>query len=197
MVRARLAILIAGLLTGCVASSPEVLMSKQDTGSLVINDLKFKIGDRWTYRNFQSETGIVNRTWTEVVVGVDINRVTIQRIDRIPSDSQDLPPIKQIINLGENMYNFPLFVGKQWKCDNIYNGKVIGRSEYKVISQERINTPNGEMETLKISNAFSANGKWYSQLMWLAPAVRNFVKIQYTRNSGSYQATELTGFQIS
>lgn len=168
--------------------------SKQSERPLVTERLPVAVGDTWTYRNFQTDTGHTNRTWVETVLTVDDQSITIRRTDRLFGSNRELPAVDNTKKLGEGFYNFPLYVGKIWQSADTRNGVVVGSTSYRVIASEVIDTSVGKFETLKIECSFKIDGQKFQQMIWFAPSVRNVVKLRYT---GSAQATELISYHLS
>ncbi len=151
------------------------------------------VGDTWTYRNFQTDTGSTNRTWVETVRTVDEEGIVTRRIDRLAT-KRKLPAVDRVIKFGEGLYNFPLYVGKSWQSENTGNGALVGATSYRVVASEVIDTEIGRVEALRIESSFTIDGEEIQQTIWFAPSVRNFVKLRYT---GTAQATELISYRLS
>ena len=155
------------------------------------------VGDNWTYRNFQINTGNTNRTWVETVVSVTDVGYTTQRVDRISSVGQDLPAESRTYIFGEGLYSFPLYVGKSWQSENVRNGQPAGTSRYTVVSSEIIDTAVGKLETLKIETVFTLNDRESRQFIWYSPTVGHFVRLRYANRTDRHQVTELTNYDLS
>lgn len=180
-------------LAACAAPQTE-FRTTQSNRPLVIEGLRAAVGDSWTYRNFQTDTGNTNRTWVETVLTVDEEGITTRRIDRLPPANREQPAVDRAQRFGEGLYNFPLYVGKSWESTNTRNGEAVGTSSYRVVASEVIDTAVGRVEALKIEMSFTIDGQEIQQLFWYAPSVRNVVRLHYI---GNVQATELVRYHLS
>lgn len=193
--RVSVVVLTANLLFGCGQLNAQTVSSDTPSAYQEIVKIDFKVGDTWTYRNVQ-QNGVVNRTWTESVVAVDGNVVTIQRVDRLEPDGRELAPTIKVLKMGEGIYALPLSIGKQWQSSETLENGNLETIDYRVVGFETINTPHGAVDAFNILSDFSINGKRYSQAMWFAPAVKHVVRLIYVKGSESKQRTELVDWHI-
>jgi hypothetical protein len=157
---------------------------------------EYKVGDAWSYKNYQVASGRSNRTWTETVTAVDAVGVEMQRIDRVPPDNIERAPFIYRPGLGEGSI-FPLVKGKRWRSDIVKDGSKIGENIYSIMGCEVIRTDAGEFATLKIKDDFNRGEETYHQVMWFSPTVRNIVKLVYLEKGKAVQVTELTSFALN
>jgi hypothetical protein len=165
--------------------------SRGQSPAVKIDRPLFKVGDTWEYRNYQVSSDTLNRTWVEIVLEVQPDRIRLRR-----TDSTGEPPEESKIKISE-MYNYPLFVGKEWRQPIVENGKTIGESRNVVRSWEKISTGAGTFDTLRIEDSFTRPEGSFRTIVWYAPAARNLVRHYYLDKQGSPdQGTELIRLKL-
>ena len=174
------------------AAPQAALQSTQSVNPIVIEGWSANVGDSWTYRNYQTDTGNTNRTWVSTVLAADEEGYTIRRVDRLSNSNREQPAIDSNVRFGEGYLNFPLYVGKSWQSINTTNGKAV-TSNFRVVASEVIDTSVGSVETLKIESWSTIGGPDH-RLVWFAPSVQNFVRLRYV---GNPQATEMVSYRLS
>lgn len=157
---------------------------------------EYKVGDAWSYKNYQVASGSLNRTWIETATAVDATGVEIRRIDRVSPDNVERAPFIYRPNLADES-TFPLTKGKRWSSDILKDGVKIGENTYSVMGCEVIRTDAGQFATLKIKDDFTRGEETYHQVMWFSPSARNIVRLVYLEKGKAVQATDLTSFAVN
>jgi len=105
-------------------------------------------------------------------------------------------------------YKFPLTIGDSWKQEFQYTGRqnkkpYAALAEVKVVSREKIQTPAGEFDAIKIVSTMHytrLDTNFSNQIIetiWYAPDVRKLVKFESVdRGSGRRSKVELIGCTI-
>jgi hypothetical protein len=190
---------------------------------------EFKLGDRWSYREADLLTKNETGRLTESVSAVDGGAVWIDarrqartwwRVDaarRVFAEQfafADGAPGERgktiATNDGGCAYPWPLKVGQKFDCVESVtfpNGwKVRYELKWEVEAAERVQTPAGAFDTLRLKAAGYANNDTTNQssrherLVWLAPAVKREVKheirtIQRNGQPFRVEGRELLEFQ--
>jgi hypothetical protein len=159
---------------------------------------QYALGDTWRYKNYQPDTGDVNRTWRETVTSVSADGAVIQRVDHITGKLAEEAPTRSTIAVGSGPLKFPFYKGKQWSDPLLDGDREVGRATYLVEGAEDISTPAGKFSTVRIASDFVRNGQSFRQKIWYAPAARTWVRTEYYRDGkrGPTQRTELIGFSL-
>jgi hypothetical protein len=178
-------VILAGQLTGC-ASTPGGSAGDQLQGHV------YSPGDKWCYRNYQVDSGAVNRTWVETVTDVNNGRVSVQRIDQV-SGKYEEPTTKTWI-LGKGLRNPSLKVGDEWSEPILEGDRVIGQSWDRVVASEFLTTRIGRLQTFRVDSKFTRNSDEYHQMIWYSPYIGEIVRLFYVGDDGPEQGTEMTCF---
>jgi len=153
----------------------------------------FHIGDSWLFRHYEEDSHKAFRIDFDTVKSLNEKLVTIKtnRVD------QDETSSEQEWKVGENPLQFPVFAGKTWNSNIYRNGKVVGKASFVAIDWEKISTPAGDFDTLKLETKYTIPSGTFTQQLWYAAAVRNFVKISYVDQKGRLTETmELLWFRL-
>jgi hypothetical protein len=151
----------------------------------------FRVGDTWDIRMYDVDSGKVTRTRVETVTVVTADAINTQSTDNgtVTTESET--------KFGDGLYNFPMFVGKEWHGPIIKDGKIIGNIRYVVRASEEISTAAGKFQALRIENEFSRPEGTFKQIIWYAPAMRHFAKLLYVDKQGKPEhAVEVTKFNL-
>jgi hypothetical protein len=165
--------------------------SRSQSPAMKIDRPLYRVGDTWEYRNYRISSGVLNRTWVATVLEVRSDSIRRRR-----TDSTGEPPEDAIITISER-YNFPLFVGKKWRQPIVKDGKTIGESRYVVRSWEKISTPAGTFDTLRIEDSYTRPEGSYRTIIWYAPAARELARFYYLDKQGKPdEGTELIRLKL-
>lgn len=171
-------------------------LMRSATASEVILPPKYKIGDAWSYKNYQVSDGRPNRTWNETVITIDALGAQMQRVDRVAPNNIEGKPYTYRHSLGEGP-PFSITKGTRWSRDIIEGGSKIGEEFYSILGCEAVHTDAGDFATLKIKNDFNRGKEKYHTMMWFSPSARSVVKLVYLEKGKPFQATELTSFTLN
>jgi hypothetical protein len=159
--------------------------------SISIYEPTFKVGDTWEIRMYDVDSGKVTRTRVETVTDVTTGGIHKRETDDGKETSESE------IKFGDGLYNFPMFVGKEWSGPIVKDGKPIGKIRYVIRASEEISTIAGKFQALRIENEFSRPEGTFRQIIWYAPAMRHFAKLLYVDKQGKPErAVEVTTFSL-
>lgn len=148
------------------------------------------VGTRWTLRNYDPVKGVTNRIIEETVVAVAGREITTERVDTIfPKKTKSAPETIRF-SLDDRQYSATLQPGERWEEPAQESGG--STIVTTVLGPEQISTPAGSFAAIKIATSFAVKGKKYDQLIWYAPAVAHFVKLEFLGSGKAIQTTELT-----
>ncbi len=187
-----LVLLILGT-AACAQMGPTVVSS---AGGIGVQRPSFKVGDTWTYRNYQVAGGTLNRTWVEKVTAVNDEGIVVQRVDRIPLNSTIERQNPEVRKLGDKSHFPPPTVGMSWREPNMEDGKRVGESECAVIAPGRIRVRAGVFETIVTECRYSHSSENYHTVSWYAPRARNVVRFHYLHDGKPDQVTELISLKL-
>lgn len=185
------ALLVPGGTGSAQPQRPLYLAERMTTTPLV-----FRVGDRWTYRNYQIASGGLNRTWTETITHLTGDGFMMSRVDTFGRRSVVITQAPQRVFLGKYHYNYPLFIGKRWTDKIIENGMITGEIDFNVIGQETIKTDAGKFETLVVQSRAKKSSDPVDALSWYAPSAKNVVRFYFMKNGKPIQGTDLIKFRL-
>ena len=162
-------------------------MTEETTTITAVDDAQIKSKTVRPDRTPAEMEGVATREWHQVQSGSSGTRYD--------------PPFPAL--------KFPLVVGNSWKGVYEATGATGARSkaeiDFKVVAAEKLVTPAGEFETLKIeSNGWITGISWQgsfrmAQAQWYAPAISRIVRSEYKdyRNGRLWTdtVTELKSFK--
>jgi hypothetical protein len=188
----------AVLLAGCASPLPQ----NPPAGMPVsVAAPEVRAGDTWTYRVTDGYTGIVRGEQRETVTAVSGGRITVsaplERSDGVQIYDTEWNWLRRpATNLqtfeyrpAYRAFDFPLHAGKQWRERLTATDPADGRRfpvwiDGVVLGWERIRTPAGEFDTLKIERRvyfeyweYALRGRsQIHEVEWYAPQVRQSVR---------------------
>ena len=162
------------------------------------------VGDSWTYQRtdvWKNEPGTLSRMEITAVsdsdIEADFKHAATGAVTSHQHFSRELNPIERHkiqFTPAFGRFAFPLEAGKQWTTEATGDNPGAGKSlhykfEGKALGWERIKVQAGEFEVLKIEvtayyqgrkvgSSSGGSGK-LTETLWYAPAVKNFVKLEY------------------
>ncbi len=175
-----------------VAYAPDNPFSR-GTGSL---DIRFRVGDRFGYRELDLDTGIQKRTYAVRVTEVTDTEVIFN--DGLFSTDLLSNPRKQSNGdvQTQSQYYIPEYsVGKKWttryKLVKPDGRAHYGAYEFKVIGRETVSVPAGKF------NAFHVEGNGWGEesraqlklAYWVTPEIGRFIARNYQRTDRSGKTT--------
>jgi hypothetical protein len=177
----------------------------------------WKVGDKWTYK---TDTGI---EWTNEVIGDEKGLFIIASRDKLilSYDKKDMSCVKAVRGKKEdkeetgrlkNLYNFPLFSGKNWTSrysfyNPSYNMNNNILAEYSVIGVDDVEVPAGKFKAFKVMVKLSItelnppqrqlSGAYY---YWWAPDARGLIKYETDKSDiwerAKFRKYELVSFDV-
>ncbi|WP_217125942.1 hypothetical protein [Hydrogenophilus thiooxidans] len=183
---------------------------------------EFVKGERWVYQRIDMWTDKVENKYEQVFAEVLDNKLVF-RSKSLTSDeapqtlyfSQDLNPCRILqsenVEICSGPFKFPLrSVGERWSFKKLpwRNGKGYYDADCELKTQEKVSTPAGEYDTLRIEckgfwqqTMDGSNSGRYEETFWYAPTVKRFVRSDFnTWTSGgrmdSRTRTELIEVQL-
>lgn len=167
------------------------------------------VGDSWTYQYtdvWKHQPGNLNRIDVTGVDGdgflVDVRRAEGNALVARQRYSRELNPVdrgKMHFAPSFGRYAFPLEPGKEWTTNSTAENMDAGkRWRYQVngkaLGWEKIKVPAGEFDAMKVEvvayysiemvNSRGGSGR-SKETVWYAPAVKNFVKLEYEDTDGN------------
>lgn len=180
----------------------------------------FKVGEVAVYTvNNRADNKVFEETVTVTAVESDLIRFKHVRPGREPAEleGQFTPDMHQVqsgssgtrFNPPAPLAKVPMAVGDTWKTASEMTAlnKATSKTdfEYKVVGAEKITTPAGDFDTLKIESGGWVNGvSWtgsirVAQVQWYAPAIGRVVRSEFRDFRGgrpwSDTLTELKSFK--
>ncbi len=170
----------------------------------------YAVGEQWSFKYENALEPAKNSTYTQTVTQADGNHAEIN------SGATILDASGNVVKSGTATYEpsdgklrFPLRVGDSWSSAYTYttgSWEAIGQRQTKVVGAERVETPAGAFEAIRIEQmvAWSAGGGNRGQgttreTDWYAPAVGRIVKADFvdqaTHSSPTTTHVELTDFK--
>lgn len=161
------------------------------------------VGDTWTYQYtdvWKHTPGNLNRTEVTAVdaggIQVDVKRAATSAVLSHSRYTPELNPIdrgKMHFAPYYARYAFPLVPGKAWTVDATGDNPAAGRRwryqiNGKALGWEKITVPAGEFDVIKVEVVSYYHGEEVGsrggggqskETVWYAPAVNNFVKLEY------------------
>jgi hypothetical protein len=178
---------------------------------------EIKVGDRWTYRRFNYDTGRILSTDEMRVVFSVRGVVQVVSTDSAREGETDTTYTSEwnavtvqsrVFNPHTGWLSFPLQIGKTWKSgfDTVMPGKKISsRNErlVKVIGWEDVVVPAGKFRALKVisdgtfqrhDTAMQGSSR---NVLWYVPETRRWVKLTLeNRPKGGQGYGEYTGEEL-
>ena len=160
------------------------------------------VGDNWTYQYtdvWKSEPGKLNKVEITAVndgdIEADVKHAATGAVVSHQHFSREMNPIERHnIQFAPafGRFAFPLEAGKQWSSEANGENAAAGKSlhykfEGKALAWEKIKVQAGQFDALKIEvtayyqgRKVGSNGSGkLTETLWYAPAVKNFVKLEY------------------
>ncbi len=151
------------------------------------------VGTRWTLRNYNPAKGVTNRIIEETVVAVAGREVTTERVDTVFPKTTKSAPETIRFSLDDRRYSATLQPGDRWEEPaQEAGGSAIVTT---VLGPDQVTTPAGSFAAIKIATSFQVKGKKYEQVVWYAPEVAHFVRLEYLGDGTVIQATEMIGIK--
>ena len=180
-------------MAACAQLGPNVV---SPAGGIVLQRPSFKVGDTWTYRNYQVLSGTLNRTWVEQVTAVNDQGIVVQRVDRIPPNNTIVRQNPEVRKFEGKTEFPPSTVGMSWREPNMEDGKRVGELDCAVIAPERIRVRAGVFDTIVTECRYSHSGENYHTVSWYAQSAGNTVRHYFLRDGKPEQVTELTSVKL-